>query len=143
MPPAERELFKTRVLIRNDITRRYLCMLQEKTKNDICWFYHHGAHDIGIMNIKELKEQMKTWRKLALGGKIKIMDYNIKTKNIFNKEWHIFVIQKYEDGEHVPQNPDRAGCMLMGYVVSGYIYAFKKKENRDDVANYVMKGLDK
>jgi hypothetical protein len=69
------------------------------------------------------------------------MDYNNKTRNIFNKEWHILVVQSYEDGEQVPQNPDPVGCMLMGYMVSGFIYAFQKKENRDDVANYVMKGL--
>lgn len=95
------------------------------------------------MNIKELQEQMRYWRKMALEGKLKIMDYNNKTKNVFNKEWHILVVQAYKDGEQVPQNFDPVGCMLMGYVVSGYIYAFQKKENRDDVANYVMKGLDK
>ena len=131
------------ILNRNDIARNYFGMLQEKTKDDICWFYHHKEHGIVIMNIKELQEQMRTWRKLALEGKLKIMDYNNKTKNVFNKEWHILVVQVYQDGEQVPQNPDPAGYMLMGYLVSGYIYAFKKKENRDDVANYVMKGLDK
>lgn len=129
------------ILNRNDLARNYFGMLQEKTKDDICWFYHHTEHGIAVMNIEELQEQMRSWRKLALGGKIKIMDYNNKTRNIFNKEWHILVVQPYEDGEQVPQNPDPVGCMLMGYMVSGYIYAFQKKENRDDVANYVMKGL--
>ena len=131
------------LLNRNDIARNYFGMLQEKTKDDICWFYHHLAHGFSIMNIEELQEQMRSWRKLALEGKLKIMDYNNKTKNVFNKEWHILVVQPYKDGEEVPQNPDPVGCMLMGYVVSGFIYSFKTKQNRDDVANYVMKGLDR
>ena len=131
------------IINRNELARNYFGMLQEKTKNDICWFYHHTEHGIGVMNIKELQEQMSYWRKLALEGKAKIMDYNNKTKNVFNKKWHILVVQAYDDGEQVPHNPDPAGCMLMGYMVSGFIYAFKTKKNRDDVANYVMKGLDK
>jgi len=129
------------IIHRNDMARKYIHMLKEKTKEDISWTYIVSKREIGVMNIKETQQQMKEWRKLALQGKLKIMDYNNKTKNIFNKEWHILVVQPYEDGEQVPQNPDPVGCMLMGYIVSGFIYAFQKKENRDDVANYVMKGL--
>jgi len=129
------------IINKNEMARKYIHLLKEKTKEDICWTYIVSERLLGVLNIKESQQQMKEWRKMALQGKLKIMDYNNVTKNIFNKEWHILVVQSYEDGEHVPQNPDPVGCMLMGYMVGGYIYAFQKKENRDDVANYVMKGL--
>lgn len=134
---------KMGIINRNDLARSYLGMVQEKTKNDICWFYHQRQieHGIAVMNIEELQEQMRSWRKMAREGKLKIMDYNNITKNVLNQEWHILVVQPYEDGKQLPRNPDPVGLLLMNYMVSGYIYAFKKKENRDDVANYVMKGL--
>jgi hypothetical protein len=129
------------IINRNALARNYCGMLQEKTKDDICWFYHVRGQGIAVMNIGELKEQMREWRKMAVQGKLKIMDYNSKTKTIFNKEWHILVVQIYENGEQKYQAPDPVG-MLMNFMVSGYIYAFQKKSNRDDVAEYVMRGLD-
>ena len=129
------------IINRNALARNYVGMLQEKTKDDICWFYHVREGGIAVMNIGELQEQMREWRKLAVQGKLKIMDYNSKTNKIFNKEWHILVVQRFENGEQEYQPPDPVG-MLMNFMVSGYIYAFQKKSNRNDVAEFVMRGLD-
>ena len=130
------------IISRNDLARNYIGMRQEKTKDDVCWFYFHREGGIAVMNIKELQEQMREWRKLAVQGKLKIMDYNNKTKKTFDgKEWYILVVQRYENGVCVSEAPDPTG-MLMNYMVSGFIYAFQKKSNRDDVAKYVMRGLD-
>lgn len=130
------------IINRNYLTRNYFGMLQYKTKHDICWFFRVVSTHIDMMNVEELQENMRMWRALAVQGKIKIMDYNSKTKKIFDKEWYILVVQKYENGEQVFQDYDPVGTMLMNYIVSGHIYAFKRKSNRDDVARYVMKGLD-
>ena len=65
------------LITRNDIARNYLGMLQEKTTTDICWFYHLKQKGISLFNKDELHEQMKTWRTLAVDGKIKIMNYNL------------------------------------------------------------------
>ena len=130
------------IISRNTLARNYLGMRQEKTKDDVCWFYLRREGGIAVMNIEELQGQMREWRKLAVQGKLKIMEYNNKTKKTFDgKEWHILVVQRYENGFCVSEEPDPTG-MLMNYMVSGYIYAFQKKSNRDDIANWVMRGLD-
>jgi len=130
------------IISRNDLARNYIGMRQEKTKDDVCWFFFMREKGIAVMDIKELQGQMREWRKLAVQGKLKIMDYNSKTKKTFDgKEWHILVVQRYENGEQVFQPYDPVG-LLMGCMVSGHIYAFQKKSNRDDVAKYVMRGLD-
>ena len=125
-------------ITRNDIARNYLDMLQEKTTKDICWFYHLKQKGICCFNKDELHEQMKAWRTLAVDGKIKIINYNNRKRTTFDgKEWYILVVQ--------PENyttPDPIGIMLMSYMVSGMVYCFKEKKNRDDVAKWVMRKLD-
>jgi hypothetical protein len=125
-------------ITRNDIARNYLDMLQEKTTKDICWFYHLKQKGISFFNRDELHEQMKAWRTLAVDGKIKIINYNNRKRTTFDgKEWYILVVQ--------PENyttPDPIGIMLMSYMVSGMVYCFKEKKNRDDVAKWVMRKLD-
>lgn len=126
---------------RNDIVRKYLGMLQTKETSDICWFFYHEKKGINVFNKEELQEQMKEWRKLALDGKIVIMNYNNKKQTTFDgKEWYILVVQPKDEDSNCPFDP--IGSMLLGYVVCGYIYCFKTKKNRDDVAKYVMRKLD-
>ena len=138
---------------RNTLARQYLGMLQEKKKTDIAWNYAGGHKGITVLNIEELHSRMKnSWRPMAKEGKLKIMMYNnLKKKTFDGKEWHILVVQSYKNGEvtndvmgHPGCGWDPVGFCLMDdmFCVTGYIYAFQKKQNRDDVANWVMRGLD-
>ena len=126
---------------RNDIARNYLGMVQEKEKTDICWGYNQNVSRICVFDEEELHQQMKVWRTMALEGKIIIMNYNnMKRKTFDGKEWYILVVQPKEL-EDAPLDP--VGTMLLGFMVSGYIYCFKNKKNRNDVAKWVMRKLDR
>ena len=131
----------TTTINRNDLARNYLGLLQEKEKTDICWGYNHLNAGIASHNEETLHQQMKEWRNMALEGKIEIMNYNnMKRKTFDGKEWYILVVQPKEL-EDAPLDP--VGMMLLGVMVSGYVYCFEKKKNRNDVAKWVMRKLDR
>ena len=132
---------------RNTLARQYLSMLQVKEKTDIAWTFNQARKEITRLNIEELHSQMKNvWRPMAKQGKLKILSYNNLEKTTFDgKEWYIMVVQPYKDGKIDGDrcSMDVSGLLLMQdcFMVSGFIYAFRKKENRDDIANWVMRGL--
>ena len=130
-------------ITRNHIVRNYLGMLQGKTTKDICWFYQYKQEEICCMNKDELHEQMKLWRTLAVDGKIKIMKYNNRKRTSFDgKEWYILVVQPTENGNQFYNQYDPVGLLLLNFMVSGMVYCFKEKKNRDDIAKWVMRKLD-
>jgi hypothetical protein len=127
---------------RNDIAHLYINMINDKTSKDICWCYNQQFNGIGLYTEGSLHDQMKMWRTMALEGKIEIMNYNnMKRKTFDGKEWYIMVIQPKEDDDSVPLDP--VGMMLLGVLVSGFVYCFESKKNRNDVAKWVMRKLDR
>jgi len=88
---------------------------------------------------------MKLWRKIAKTGKLFINDKNnMKVTASDGKVWHILVVQPYKDGDvHPDANVDPCGMMVLGVMVSGYVYAYKSKKIRDKVYTWVMKGTNK
>ena len=107
---------------------------------EICWFEHPRMIEkaLCVCNRVEMDAQMKVWRKAHRHGKIFIHDYNCKTSTQApdGKEWHFLVVQN-ADLEKSWNSP--IGLFLLGEYVSGTIYAFKSKKNRDAVQKYVMK----
>lgn len=126
-------------------------MSQRKHKcNETAITFMHHAMDFALINIDEITGEMKRWRKLAKAGSLKIMKYNNKTFTISDMEkpelngkvWHLFAIQRYENGKQLEGNIDPFGLMIFGYMLTGFVYAFDNAENRDAIYKYVMKGID-
>jgi len=104
-----------------------------------------------------LHAQMLEWRKLAKGKsdkgadtRVAICDYNNNEyTDPQGKVWHTLIVQPYHSsliagkdyGEMRECQFDPVALLLFGTMVSGYMYAFKSKANRDSIAEYVMKGL--
>ena len=110
---------------------------RRKTRGETYFFYHQGKKDFGWGNNNELREQMKIWRKQRKDGLIEIHDYNNHTKQIQGKDWHILVLQ--QTGDYLgPFDPSGFGLDDGVFLVSGYIYYFKRIENRDATYKYVM-----
>jgi hypothetical protein len=67
-------------------------------------------------------------------------DENREVK-INGQPWHILIVQEgtMEDTREIGWDPLGFGIDDGMLMVDGYIYFFKNKENRDMVANYVMK----
>ena len=62
------------------------------------------------------------WRKLAKDGKIKIAEYNNKTKIINGVEHYTFVVQLYDGDKFSESNSfDPLGLFILGEMVDGYI----------------------
>ena len=134
-----------RVITRPQMEDQYKhAMRQRKHKvGETAITFKHAANDFGLVNQIEMTEQMKSWRLLRKSGKIKIEEYNNKTQVIEDinttlngKKWYILVVQPTDENENIAVDP--FGLMILGYMVSGYIYAFDKEVNRDAVYKYVM-----
>ena len=82
-----------------------------------------------------MKGQMKDWRLQKKQGILTINTQNNKEYMISGKKWYTMVIQ---DVDLEKNNIDPLGFGV-GYVVSGMIYWFSSKENRDSIVSYVMK----
>jgi hypothetical protein len=94
-------------------------------------FIKHSK-SINPICVKENPKLIRVFQKISFN----LLFISIQHK-FDGKEWYILVVQ--------PENyttPDPIGIMLMSYMVSGMVYCFKEKKNRDDVAKWVMRKLD-
>ena len=87
---------------------------------------------LSVMNNEEITKQAKMWRKHIRAGAIECHDYNNTENTIDGKKYYGLVVQQ-EDYE----NLDPLGLMIMGYMVSGCIYFFISKHNRDSIFNFI------
>ena len=112
----------------------------DATEMAICFVHYHKQ--FSLLNRGELNEQMRIWKKQRKSGEVRIKRYNSKTAVVDGKEYHFFVVQPTENGKMVDCNFDPMGLFILGEWVSGYIYAFTNKANRDAVEKYVMGKYD-
>ena len=106
----------------------------------VCFNHYHKQ--FSLLNRGELNEQMTIWKKQRKSGEVRIKRYNSKTAVVDGKEYHFFVVQPAKNGKMVECNFDPMGLFILGELVSGYIYAFTNKGNRDAVEKYVMGKYD-
>ena len=125
---------------KNEINYKYCNMMRVMEKSDIAWTFHVQLNNFVRFNEKECQLEMKRWRKLAKENKLVIEKYNNKSATAFDVEWHFLVIQPKDLNED--WGIDTGGFFILGELVSGHIYAFKSKDNRNKVEQYVMKGLE-
>lgn len=128
-------------IVRKDqIESAYKRLCAEEATTDIVMFIHKshwnkGNRGICVMNIQEMKIQMKDWRKKIRQGKLQCIEYNNKTKTTDDgRVWYILVMQQSNIEN---DTMDNLGLMLLGEMVDGCIYAFKSKENRDKIFEYI------
>lgn len=135
---SKKMLFNT--ITREQIEYAWNGCLENMEKDDNVIFLHHELYHktgmLSVMNNKETKDQAKIWRKQRKQGKIEIHDYNNTTQKIDGKEYYTLVVQP-TDLETADIDP--LGLLKVGLMVSGYIYVFKNKTNRDIIYNYVNK----
>ena len=125
---------------RNKIANCYCKMIKNREKGDVVWTWNRTHMAFSVYNEEEFRPQMAEWRRLAKEGEIVIKKYNSKSATTFDgNEWHFLVVQRVDKTD---ATFDPAGLFLLGEMVSGYIYAFKRRTNRNRVEKYVMNELD-
>lgn len=117
----------------------YYQILKQMKPTDIAWAYNHTNLECGSYSAENMRLCMKAWRILAKLGDVRIEEFNDRTKTIDGKEWHFLVVQTTDPSENLL---DPIGMCLYGFTVSGTIYSFKSKDNRDKIRKYVMKNIN-
>jgi hypothetical protein len=114
---------------------RTMCrkILDTKNKTDIAFSFIHHLMDFGVFNKEEMNEQMLLWRNLAKKGDLQLYPENNNEYEVDGKKVYTLVISPKGDSNFCPMS------LAWGTMVSGYTYAFTKKENRDAVYGYVKK----
>ena len=103
-------------------------------KTDLAFSCIHDILQLSVFNDAEMKEQMLLWKDLAQRHKITVLDGNNFTKEIDGKEYHFLTITPTTEDTMI----DPIG-IAVGFIVNGYVYGFRRKENRDAVFKYVKK----
>ena len=125
-----------------NIETQFQLSLQDQRQGEMCLTFYKAMNAFMWYDKLTLTENMKTWRKSAKNGSIKICKYNNQTYEYMGKTYYTFVIQSYKNNNQ--QRNEMCPMMLYGFntMVDGYGYCFKTKENRDDIYKYVMKDIN-
>ena len=125
-----------------DIETQFQLSIQDQRQGEMCLTFYKEINRFMWYDKPTLTKNMKTWRKSAKNGSIKICKYNNKTLEYMGKTYYTFVIQSYKN--NIQQRNEMCPLMFSGFniMVSGYGYCFKTKENRDAIYNYVMKDIN-
>ena len=111
---------------------------RQKSRGETWFCYHQAKQQKMWGNNEEMTEQMKIWRQQQKNGKLMMEEENNQTVKIQGREWYILVIQPTNDND-CSIDPMGFGYDDGAFMVSGFIYHFTRKENRDAIYKYVMK----
>ena len=106
-----------------------------KKRGETFFYQHQASGELCWGNNDELRTEMKNWRELKKKNILVIREGNNREFEINGRVYYTLVIQ---------DNDDENNCidelaLGVGFMVSGYVYFFVRKENRDAVFSYVMK----
>jgi hypothetical protein len=116
-------------------------MNDRKGEDELCISWIQSKRGFGWLNRQILNDQMKIWRKMAKEGILKIMEYNNSETEQNGMKLYNFIVQPYKNEEMEDCGFCPYALLTLGIMVSGYTYSFMKKENRDAIYKYVMKGI--
>ena len=108
----------------------------KKEGNEIAVCFNREHKVFNYINNIEMKEQLKSWRKMIKQKQIEILQgNNLKLCDLRGRPFFIFVITPTDEKYNMI---DPFG-MLLNYMVSGFIYAFDSEKNRNECYNYLNK----
>lgn len=119
-----------------DLRRFVKKILTVKHKTDIGFTWHAQYGDFMVMNKLEAQEQMLIWKDLAKRGKISILEGNNREYDVDGQTIYTMVVQPTQE-DHCPMMCPLS--LALDTMVSGFTYAYTKKENRDAIYRYVAK----
>lgn len=132
----------TRILYPKIIIREFQLTIQDKEPGEICLTYHKENKKFYWYDKSMMYENMKQWRKSAKEGIIKICKYNNKSFVFDGVTYYTLIIQSYKNEKQQPNSACDMMLSVFNHLVTGYGYCFKTETNRDDIYNYVMKGIN-
>ena len=84
----------------------------------------------------QFKDEMKRYKNFIRDGRLVVKEYNNQEKKINNVSWYSLVIQNTKE----EQNDICIGSLkLFRFMVSGFVYWFSSKTNRDNIYKWLNK----
>lgn len=119
----------------NDVVSSFPEFIKQKDKA-VCFSYHQQLDQLMWVDPIQFKEQMKIFKNFIREGKLVIREYNNQEKKINNVSWYSLVVQNTKE-EH---NQICIGSLkLFRFMVSGFVYWFSSKTNRDNMYKWLNK----
>ena len=130
------------IISSNETRSTISTVLENREPRDIVFFYHHNCGVYCCSDKNEWSEQLKIFRKERKSGKMHAQEENNKTfvlgDSKKNKTLHFLVIQHTDENKNPQIDPMGLAVKDGAFLVSGLIYAFKNKTNRDASYKYIM-----
>tara|TARA_R110000868_G_scaffold408771_1_gene692402 strand:- start:884 stop:1270 length:387 start_codon:yes stop_codon:yes gene_type:complete len=118
---------QTHIVTKDLAERAYLAMLSQKTASDVGF---HGAYlstgGLSLCNKEELGISKLSLVTNYTYNPANSKKLEVKIEGKLTRKWHLAVIE--EEGSGI----DTMALLLMGYMVNGLVFAFSKKQDRDD-----------
>jgi len=103
--------------------------------------YHKRLANWSWLDDDCYKEQFKQYKKLIKEKKIVIDKENNNEHMLNGKKWYSLCIQKWN--EEIDDYDEMTLCKgsieVFGYMISGYVYYFQSKKDRDNAYNWLVK----
>lgn len=108
---------------------------RQTKRGEICLYFVHDKRQTAWCNKAEIQEECKRFRNLVKKGVLTMREENNTTLEIEGKKYYVFVVQ-HTDEECNNIDPL---AIANGFMVSGWVYFFPAKHNRDVLFKYIMK----
>jgi hypothetical protein len=114
-------------------------VINDMRQKETTFTYKKNEGRMCCLTNEDIKSEMKRWRQLQKQGKLVIQPCNSYDIKIKGKDWFVLTVQACKDNDIEDTGMDPIGlAMDVGILVTGYLYFFNNKSNRDATQKYVM-----
>jgi len=115
-------------------------VINDMRDKETTFTYRRDVGRMSCLTNDDIKSEMKRWRQLKKEDKLVIQPCNSYDIKIKGKDWFILTVQACKDNDIQDVGIDPIGLAVeVGVLVTGYLYFFNNKSNRDATQTYVMK----
>lgn len=101
--------------------------------------YNHKINEWTWLDDIVYFKQLRVYRKHYKYNKIQILNDNLSEHIYNNKTWYSITIQPIDKTGQITTDLCIGSCEIFNYIVSGYVYYYKNKFDRDNAYNYLTK----
>lgn len=105
--------------------------------SDKIFTYNQHFNEWQWLNFDNYKKQFKMFKTLYKNKKIVVQEENNNQHELNSHIWYSLVIQPINDEDEVEANICLGSVQMFKYMVSGFVYYFKNKTDRDNAYNYL------
>jgi len=123
---------------RKNEVNKFRQLMLTREKGEMVYYHHYASQQYTAGTKTEWEVEMRRFRKERKEGTLNINPNNHRNPKIKGKQFYTFVLQDTD----MDKNPklDPVGMVFDGgcFLVSGFIYLFRKEANRDASYKYIM-----